>query len=192
MKTIFVNPQLIEKIQKKVDTLAARWNYQTNDLHCLWQMVATIESGHSEKIFYDGDGIVCDGWNGYKKIDNANPDPNQAFGGFYRLEPHKMIGWSIYLIARRNDKQAQADSCYSAYGYRFWWEEQPMIWGFLGRQDYYTEAETIEAANEYQAKKSTKRTKIGYGEFSGMWRLTVETTRQKPTLKHAWKERIAR
>ena len=192
MKTIFINPQLIKKIQNKVDTLAARWNYHPNDLHTLWQMVATIEAGYSENLFYDGEGIVCDGWNGHRNFDNTNPDPNQAFGGFYRSDPAKMVGWSIYVIARAEDKPDQAERCWSAYGYRFWWEDKPMVWGFMGREDYYTEAKAQDAAKEFQAKKSTKRSKIEYSEFSGMWRLTVETTRNKPTLNHVWKERIAK
>ena len=88
---IFVNPQLIQKIQAKTNRLEAKWNVDDDRIFQVWQMVATIELGLAEKVFYDGDGITCDGWNGYKDFENSCRNPARAFGGFYRTEKHQIL-----------------------------------------------------------------------------------------------------
>jgi hypothetical protein len=63
---IFINPQLIAKIEEKVNRLMIDWEINPNERHMVYQMTAAIESGVDTKVFYHNDGIVCDGWNGYR------------------------------------------------------------------------------------------------------------------------------
>lgn len=189
MKTIFVNPKIIKKIQKKVNKLAARWDYPKDEIFQLWEMVATIELGMSEKTFYDKDGIIHDGWNGYQDYDNSDVDPRRAWGGFYRLEKNQMAGWSVYMIAQADNKEAQATRCTNAYGWWFHWEPVEMVWGYQGFQDFYTEDEAQQALAKLT---NIKQSEIRYSDMSGCYQLKVATTRRKPALKHVWRERVAK
>jgi hypothetical protein len=189
---IFINPQLINKIEKKVKQLVSDWNIDKNETHTIWQMVATIESGMETKLFYDNNGLVFDGWNGYKGSENSNPDPCSAFGGFYRIDKHQMVGWSIYLITQADDKKKQANRCSLVYGYNFIWEDKQMCWGFSSFEDYYTEEEQIMAANELRQQRHVKRVELEpESEWSGMHRIRAQTTRKKSGLRTEWRERVA-
>jgi hypothetical protein len=188
---IFINPQLISKIEKKVNKLVARWNIDKNEIHTIWQMVATIESGMETKLFYDNDGLVYDGWNGYKDSENSNPNPSSAFGGFYRGCKHQMVGWSIYLISKADNKEDQANHCSLTYGYQFIWEDCQRVWGFSSFEDFYTEEEQKIAANELRGQKHVKRIELEpKSEMSWTYRLRVTTTRKKSGLRTEWKERV--
>lgn len=190
MNHIFVNPKVTEKIQTKVNKLAKVWDYDKNDLFQLYQMVATIESGLAERTFYDKNGIVVDGWNGYKDFDNQNVNPKSAWGGFYRMEKAQMVGWSIYMIANAEDKHDQASRCTNAYGYWFVWEEEPRVWGYKGWQEFYTEDE----ANQFVSTLTgnhIKSLELKHSDISGCWRVTVTTTRRKPNTTTVYRERVA-
>lgn len=191
---IFINPQLIDKIEKKVDELAAAWDYPKDQRFQLFQMVATIEAGYAQKVFYFDNGLVCDGWNGYKSWTEKNdPDPKAAWQGFYRTEPHQMVGWSIYMITQADDKLAQADRCWSAYGYRFHWENEPQVWGYRGWQDFYTEDEADQAIEALaQDKHIISISNPKFLEMSWMWRIEATSTRKKPALKNVYKERVSK
>jgi hypothetical protein len=192
---IFVNPQLIAKIEEKVNRLMSDWEINPNERHTVYQMVGAIESGVDTKVFYHENGIVCDGWNGYRhyQADRVDPNPRSAFDGFYRTDKYQMVGWSIYLIANAEDKEAQATRCQNAYGYWLIWEDRPMVWGFKSWQDYYTTEEQEAAASALQSQPHVKRVDLeGESEWSGMYRLKVETTCKKSGLKNERKERIAK
>jgi hypothetical protein len=193
MTYIFVNPQLINKIQKKVNELVERWNIHRDEIHTIFQMVATIESGMETKLFYDKDGLRYDGWNGYKNYENtSDANPSSAFGGFYRLDRHQMVGWSIYLIYQAEDKEAQASHCSLTYSYQLIWENEPRVWGFTSFEDYYTPEEQEAAADKLRGQKHVKRLTLEpKSEMSWMYRLRVQTTRKKSGLKTEWKERVA-
>lgn len=191
MEKIFLNPQTLAKINAETDALVARWDVPADERFWVYQMVATIELGVAEKVFRDGDGITFDGWNGYRGIENSCRDPRRAYGGFYRQERNQMAGWSAYLIDRADDKVAQAERCTNAYGFWFVWEEEPMVWGFRGWQDFYTEAERDEAADRLEGLAHVKRlVRHPESEFSGCFRLEAWTTRQKPGLRNEWRERV--
>jgi hypothetical protein len=192
---IFINPQLIAKIEEKVNRLMIDWEINPNERHMVYQMTAAIESGVDTKVFYHNDGIVCDGWNGYRhyQADRVDPDPRSAFQGFYRTDKYQMIGWSIYLIAQAANKEKQAQRCQNAYGHWFVWEDKPMCWGFVSFQDYYTPEEQEAAASALQAKPHVKRVICEpKSKTSWMYRLRAETTRKKSGLRNEWRERIAR
>jgi len=190
---IFISPQLVAKVEKKVNRLIADWEIDPSERHTVYQMVATIESGVDTKVFYRNDGIVCDGWNGYRhyQADRVDPNPRSAFQGFYRTDKYQMVGWSIYTIASAEDKEAQASRCNLAYSLHLIWEDRPMCWGFVSFQDYCTPEEQEEAASALQLKPHVKRiTCEPKSEMSWMYRLRVQTTRKKSGLKTEWRERI--
>ena len=65
----------------------------------LYDMVATIESGHALHLFYRDNTIICDGWNGSRSYNTDDtPDPYTAYGGYYRTEPGQWYGYSTRLI----------------------------------------------------------------------------------------------
>jgi hypothetical protein len=193
MPYIFINPELIKKIEKKVDKLMADWDIDPNERHTIWQMVGTIESGTETRLFYDDNGLVFDGWNGYKGLENKNPNPRGAFGGFYRTDKHQMVGWSIYLISQADDKESQASRCSLVYGYQFIWEDCPHVWGFYSFQDYYTPEEQAEAAARLACQKHVKKiVQEPKSEMSWMYRVVVETTQKKSGLQNEWRQRVAK
>lgn len=190
--TIFITPNLIEKIEEKTDQLTRDWNIHKDEYWTVYQMVATIESGVETRLFYDGNGLVYDGWNGYKGMDNDNPDPSAAYGGFYRGD-NRMIGWSIYMIVRAEveDKQSQIARCWSAYSLDLVWEDENMVWGFYSYQDFYTADDQAAAAAKFEGQRHVKRVVLEEeNQFSGMYRMVVETTRKKLGLKNEWKQRV--
>lgn len=191
---IFVNPQLIERIEEKVARLMGHWDIDPNERHTVYQMVATIESGIETKVFYHKGGLVCDGWNGYRHhlTDMTDPNPRSAFNGFYRTDKNRMVGWSIYMIAQANDKEAQASRCSLCYGYQFIWEPAPYVWGFASFEDFYTQEEQEAAANVLKAQPHVKRVICEpRSEMSWMYRLRCETTRKKSGLRTEWQQRVA-
>lgn len=189
--TIYITPDLIKRMDAKVERLMTDWNIHRNELHTLWQMVATIEAGQETRLFYDGNGLVYDGWNGYKGMENDDLDPNSAWGGFYRGD-NTMVGWAIYLIAGADNKQDQCKICWRAYHKSFVWEEKEMVWGFYSYKDFYTQADQAEEAVRFENQPHVKRVaRQGESESSGMYRLIVETTRKKSGLKNEWKQRVA-
>lgn len=190
MNHIFVNPKTLEKIQAKAYELAKTWGYDHNDFFQLYQMVATIESGLAERTFYDKDGIVVDGWNGYRNSNNQDVSPKSAWGGFYRLEKSQMVGWSIYMIARADDKHDQANRCTNAYGHWLVWEEETRVWGYRGWQEFYTEEEAQQFASNLTGKH-IKSIDLQYSDMSGCWRVMITTTRQKPKMTTVYRERVA-
>lgn len=191
---IFVNPQLIARIDKKVDKLMVRWDYPKDQRFQLFEMVATIELGYAKKTFYWEDGLVCDGWNGYRSYTEKNdPNPYHAWQGFYRSEPHQMVGWSVYMIAGAEDKKAQEEMCRRAYGYDFHWEDEPMIWGYRAWQDFYTEDEAAQAVEALaQDKHVISISNPKFLDMSWMWRIEATSTRKKPDLKNVYKERVSK
>lgn len=65
----------------------------------LYDMVATIESGHALRLFYRDNTIICDGWNGSRHYNTDDtPDPYTAYGGFYRTERGKDYGYATRVI----------------------------------------------------------------------------------------------
>jgi hypothetical protein len=189
----FINPQLIAKIQKKTGELCVRWDVPQDEMFQVFQMVATIELGLASLVFYDGDGLTCDGWNGYKGSENSCRNPRSAWGGFYRQEKNQMAGWSVYLIDNAEDKMAQADRCSNAYGYWFIWEDEPRVWGFKGFEDFYTEEERDERADELEDLPHVKKVeRHPVSEHSGCYRLETWTTVKKAGLRNEWKERVPR
>ena len=156
-------------------------------------MVATIESGQAERTFYAHGGIIVDGWNGYRNYDEGRPeaaDPHRAWGGFYRNEPGQMAGWSLYLAQTADDPADQLQHCGNTYGFWFVWEAVPMVWGYFGRQEFYTEKEAREFMTTLTGK-NIKRVKYEYSDISGMHRVTVEATRSKPKIETCYRARVA-
>jgi len=195
---VFVNPDLLKRIDNKVQELAQRWDYPDNQIFQLWQMVGTIESEIATKTHYWGDGIICNGWNGY---DDTGPsgqggeDPYRAWGGFYRQEPTQMVGWSIYLMHRAykdgEPVEDVANRCTNVYGHWLIWEPEARVWGFRGFQDYYTEAEAQNVLASEQGRRGFKRGNVSYSDISGCYRVNVQNSCAKPRLRDVWKERIA-
>ena len=196
MKPIFVTPQLLEKINTKAQKFASQWDYPKDQFFQIYTMVACIELGQTEKCFYHKNGIVFDGWNGYRHTatDMSDPNPYSAYQGFYRMEPNQMLGWSLYMIYRADGdeaRQKQLSHCNNVYHLWLEWEPEPRVWGFLNFQDFYTEQEAQTALEAYQGKSWVKRWLIDYSDMSGCWRLKIETVGKKTGLRNSWKARVA-
>lgn len=189
MKTTFVNSDTMMTITRKTDKMAARWNYPKEQYWQLWQMVATVEIGMGTVTRFDDEGIAVWGWNdgGY-----YNPDPNQAWGGFYRLEKNQMAGWTLHLVNQAEDKEKEMERVSRIYGfYNLIWEDEPHVWGYIGQQSFYNEweADLALATEKEDLANRFKRGEVRYSEMSGMWTVIIEATK-RPAFKDVYRARI--
>lgn len=195
MKPIFINPQLLDKINAKAQKIAAHWDYPKDQFFQVFTMVACIELGQTRRCFYHNNGIIFDGWNGYRSaLDKSDPNPYSAYQGFYRMEPNQWLGWSLHLVNVAKDDEVrrnQLSRCNLIYHLWLEWEPEPCVWGFINFQDFYTEEEAHTALEAYQDKSWVKRWLIDYSDISGCWRLKVETVGKKAGLRNSWRGRVA-
>lgn len=191
MKYHFVTQQLLDKVSRRADEMAAKWDYPKEQYWQLWQMIATVEIGMAKATRFEDGGIVVRGWNDGGFL---NPDPNIAWGGFYRLERNQMVGNTLWLVKHAEDKDAELMRVAPVYGfYSMIWENESRVWGYRGYQDYYDEKaanDALEAVDDLLGNRM-KRGTVRYLELSGMYRVEVEAT-QKPALDNVHRERIVR
>jgi len=186
IKYTFIDPTTLDRIERKVRQIeeahpdaVQRWQ--------LWQMVATIESGRAEAIRYEGDGLNMRWWSAL-----GSPDPSSAHAGFYRQEKYQIMGWALYLVWQKPPEERAAEFDRVMHGvYRHYdlrWEDEPMVWGYSGTRDFYTEAEARECADAVKAAHGGRLRvlEVTYMERSGGWRVQAESTKK---LRWNWETR---
>lgn len=193
-KQIFINPQTIEKIEKKVDQICKAYDVSNDRTWQVWQMVATIESGFATITSYHDDGILVGNWN--KKLNGeVDANPISAWGGFYRNEKAQWAGYIIYLTSICDgDKAIEMDRLATIYGYtgRLFWEDEIKVWGYAAWQDCYTASEAEALYKLESRKKGFKWGNVELKEQTGCWRVKVENSRTKPGLENCYRERIVK
>ena len=105
-----------------------------------------------------------------------------------------MVGWALWLVWQKPPEERAAEFDRVMHGvYRFYdlrWEDEPMVWGYEGTRDFYTEDQARAAADGVKAAhgKRLRSLRVSRSEASGCWRVTAQSTKK---LRWNW-ERQAR
>lgn len=200
-KTNIVNPNLFSRIQDNVSRIMESHPDSHIQEWQLFEMVAVIESGHATDIAYNGDGLVCYGWNGYRNMENPHTDPYKAWNGFFRMEKGKMAGTMLNLAKLMFEDGKPEDqitdflysySCrVGVHSYWIFETNSDMLWGYKAYRDYYTMADAEDGRAVEQQKDGFKRAKVVYSDVTGMYRLCIETSRKPAGFKRFERARIA-
>lgn len=179
----FIGPKILKKIDRKVKQIRQVYPNGCQDWQ-LFDMVASVVAGVAEKTFFDGNGIVVDGWNGYRSYtEKNNPNPDSAWGGFYRTEKAQMLGTAIRYARHAQSNGGNAEEVFrnaaDTYGFRDWyWEPVERIWGYRAIAQFYSEQEARDVEAQITKLTGYRRHTLELSEMSGMWRLIWETSRK--------------
>lgn len=200
MKTIYLNPTTIKKIDRRAKSVAKAWPERAQDWQ-LWEMCAVAQIAPPQALtFFRDDGLVVDGWNGYRKHPETrnNPCPSSAWQGFYRNEPHKDLAWRLYLAKKGLEQGKSAEEVveefgrYCKVGLTIVFEPTPMIWGYRACcTDCWTQEAAKARLEVEKVKKGFKRGHVEPGRWNN-FRVVWETSKkpQKERFASALRVRI--
>lgn len=173
---LIITDRIIDRITEKTDLIHDHW--KTEQRFNVYYMVASIELKLSPYASYTDDGLGIN----YTSWCNTG-DPNSAYAGWFRQEPHtsKVTAYSVYQFDTTG-RAEPIEKWNDVYHLTLRYEDHPHVTGYVGYLMLDSEQEAQSAIDLLSQSGDLINSEIRYMERSGLYRAFVGSKRQK-TLK---------